>query len=267
MSCLDAYNATNQTSINDDKRVNDTLRKQTTHKKNRIRFSIPCYKKKQTESHRQIATHIQMPSKLEQILQIEPDAELKFKGRYNEPISSLINLTNPSDKRVMFKIKTTAPKKYCVRPNAGVLDAMERVCVSVCLQPYTFDAGDRTKHKFLVQSAYAPPGAVDADRIWSDIIPEHLMDTKLRCSFDVDQAQREFEPAASSTPERCDGEKEREHGVQADMMEVLDEEDLLKGKMGRFEHVDRAPINVHWFYFFLSVITGFVGVVFGKYYL
>jgi hypothetical protein len=34
-----------------------------------------------------------------------------------------MKLTNPSEKKVCFKIKTTAPKKYCVRPNSGVLDA------------------------------------------------------------------------------------------------------------------------------------------------
>lgn len=33
-----------------------------------------------------------------------------------------MKLTNPSDKKVLFKIKTTAPKKYCVRPNSGILD-------------------------------------------------------------------------------------------------------------------------------------------------
>jgi hypothetical protein len=34
-----------------------------------------------------------------------------------------MTLTNPSDKKICFKIKTTAPKKYCVRPNSGVVDA------------------------------------------------------------------------------------------------------------------------------------------------
>lgn len=33
-----------------------------------------------------------------------------------------MTLGNPTDKRVCFKIKTTAPKKYCVRPNSGILE-------------------------------------------------------------------------------------------------------------------------------------------------
>lgn len=43
-------------------------------------------------------------------------------GPFTVPVTSFMKLTNPSDKRVMFKIKTTAPKKYCVRPNSGILE-------------------------------------------------------------------------------------------------------------------------------------------------
>ena len=32
-----------------------------------------------------------------------------------------MKLANPSDKKVYFKIKTTAPKRYCVKPNSGVV--------------------------------------------------------------------------------------------------------------------------------------------------
>lgn len=33
-----------------------------------------------------------------------------------------MQLSNPTDKNILFKIKTTAPKKYCVRPNSGVIE-------------------------------------------------------------------------------------------------------------------------------------------------
>lgn len=36
-------------------------------------------------------------------------------------------LTNPSNDLVLYKIKTTAPKKYCVRPNSGVLEPYSKV--------------------------------------------------------------------------------------------------------------------------------------------
>lgn len=39
-------------------------------------------------------------------------------------------LKNPSDKKVAFKIKTTAPKRYCVRPNCGELAPKEKAEIS-----------------------------------------------------------------------------------------------------------------------------------------
>jgi vesicle-associated membrane protein-associated protein A len=33
-----------------------------------------------------------------------------------------MSLKNPTEKTILFKIKTTAPKKYCVRPNCGYVD-------------------------------------------------------------------------------------------------------------------------------------------------
>ena len=38
------------------------------------------------------------------------------------PIASYMKLTNPTNSsKVYFKIKTTAPKRYCVRPNSGLI--------------------------------------------------------------------------------------------------------------------------------------------------
>ena len=47
---------------------------------------------------------------------------IQISGPFTSPVTSYMKLTNPSETKVCFKIKTTAPKKYCVRPNSGVLD-------------------------------------------------------------------------------------------------------------------------------------------------
>ena len=49
---------------------------------------------------------------------------------------------------VAFKIKTTAPKRYCVRPNSGLLAPDDIMDVKVMLQP----GGTDEKHKFQVQT-------------------------------------------------------------------------------------------------------------------
>lgn len=51
----------------------------------------------------------------------------KFIGPFTVPITSYMKITNPTETKVAYKIKTTAPKKYCVRPNGGVLDPEQSV--------------------------------------------------------------------------------------------------------------------------------------------
>ncbi|KAB5526926.1 hypothetical protein DKX38_020773 [Salix brachista] len=54
------------------------------------------------------------------LLNIHP-TELKFPFELKKQSSCSMQLTNKSDKYVVFKVKTTNPKKYCVRPNTGVV--------------------------------------------------------------------------------------------------------------------------------------------------
>lgn len=51
-------------------------------------------------------------------------------GPTTQVVSTNLAVRNPSDDRVAFKVKTTAPRRYAVRPNSGVLNAGESVNVS-----------------------------------------------------------------------------------------------------------------------------------------
>uniref|UniRef100_A0A3P8YW79 Vesicle-associated membrane protein-associated protein A n=2 Tax=Esox lucius TaxID=8010 RepID=A0A3P8YW79_ESOLU len=124
-------------------------------------------------------------SKLEQILVLEPPYDLKFKGPFTEVVTTNLKLKNPSDKRVCFKVKTTAPRRYCVRPNSGMIESGGTVTVSVMLQPFEYDPNEKSKHKFMVQTVFAPSTATDMDAVWRDAKPDDLMDSKLRCVFEL----------------------------------------------------------------------------------
>ncbi|GAB0093386.1 vesicle-associated membrane protein-associated protein A [Sergentomyia squamirostris] len=129
-----------------------------------------------------------MDKKKEQLLVIEPQNELKFRGPFNTHVTSRMRLTNPTDKVILFKIKTTAPKKYCVRPNCGTLNPQESTEVNIVLQPFIFDPAEKNRHKFMVQSVIAPRGADQygsMEQVWKEINPNDLMDSKLRCVFEV----------------------------------------------------------------------------------
>ncbi|XP_069548585.1 VAMP (vesicle-associated membrane protein)-associated protein A, like [Brachyistius frenatus] len=124
-------------------------------------------------------------SKLDQILILDPPVDLKFKGPFTDVVTTNLKLKNPSDKRVCFKVKTTAPRRYCVRPNSGVIDAGATVTISVMLQPFDYDPNEKSKHKFMVQTIFAPPNVSDMDSLWRDAKPDDLMDSKLRCVFEL----------------------------------------------------------------------------------
>ncbi|CAG9781908.1 unnamed protein product [Diatraea saccharalis] len=124
-----------------------------------------------------------------QVLTIEPQNELKFKvdfsGLFEQGYTTYMKLINPSNDTVLFKIKTTAPKKYCVRPNSGVLGPNSNVEIAITPQPVYVDQNEKHKHKFMVQSVIAPEGKTNIDQVWKEISPEQLMDYKLKCVFET----------------------------------------------------------------------------------
>ncbi|KAI3703403.1 hypothetical protein L1987_73453 [Smallanthus sonchifolius] len=90
--------------------------------------------------------------------------ELKFPFELNKQINSSLQLTNKTDKHVGFKVKTTNPKKYCVRPNTGVVLPNETCEIIVTMQAQKEAPPDtQCKDKFLLQSVTVSPGATAKD--------------------------------------------------------------------------------------------------------
>ena len=90
--------------------------------------------------------------------------------------------------------------RYCVKPNSGVVDPNTEVSIAVSLQPFEFDPNEKNKHKFMVQSMFAPEaGEINQDTLvclpigkrgvtdlyfqWKDADQNELMDSKLKCVF------------------------------------------------------------------------------------
>ncbi|PKA56041.1 Vesicle-associated protein 1-1 [Apostasia shenzhenica] len=90
-----------------------------------------------------------------ELLGIEP-LELKFPFELKKQISCSLHLTNKTDEHIAFKVKTTSPKKYCVRPNTGIVLPQSSCDVVVTMQAQREVPSDmQCKDKFLVQSVIA----------------------------------------------------------------------------------------------------------------
>ncbi|KAF4486193.1 Vesicle-associated membrane protein-associated protein [Colletotrichum fructicola Nara gc5] len=84
---------------------------------------------------------------------IEP-TELSFKRPFTVEVSQILRIKNPNQSPVAFKVKTTAPKQYCVRPNSGRIEPGQDVEVTVLLQAMKAEPpmDAKCRDKFLVQS-------------------------------------------------------------------------------------------------------------------
>uniref|UniRef100_A0A0A9CT63 MSP domain-containing protein n=1 Tax=Arundo donax TaxID=35708 RepID=A0A0A9CT63_ARUDO len=93
-----------------------------------------------------------MGSDSKELLGIEP-LELQFPFETKKQISCSMQLTNRTDDYIAFKVKTTSPKKYCVRPNSGIVPPRSTSVVIVTMQAQKEAPPDmQCKDKFLVQS-------------------------------------------------------------------------------------------------------------------
>ncbi len=77
-------------------------------------------------------------------------------GDGTRDVSTMLEISNPTGAAVAFKVKTTAPKSYCVRPNSGKLAPGARAAVQVILQQPFPAPGTKSKDKFLVRGVARP---------------------------------------------------------------------------------------------------------------
>ncbi|GAU13016.1 hypothetical protein TSUD_173160 [Trifolium subterraneum] len=98
-----------------------------------------------------------------ELLDIQPE-ELQFPFELKKQISCSLQLSNKTDNYVAFKVKTTNPKKYCVRPNSGVVLPRSTCDVIVTMQAQKEAPSDmHCKDKFLLQSVIASNGTTTKD--------------------------------------------------------------------------------------------------------
>ncbi|XP_059633944.1 vesicle-associated protein 1-3 [Cornus florida] len=97
------------------------------------------------------------------LLNIQP-SELKFPFELRKQSSCSMQLTNKTDQYVAFKVKTTNPKKYCVRPNTGIVLPGSSCNVTVTMQAQKESPPDmQCRDKFLLQSVMAANGTTSKD--------------------------------------------------------------------------------------------------------
>ncbi|KAE8698110.1 Vesicle-associated protein 2-1 [Hibiscus syriacus] len=92
-----------------------------------------------------------------QLISVHPN-DLKFVIELEKPSFCDLKVVNNTENHVAFKVKTTSPKKYFVRPNTGIVQPMDSCLIQVTLQAQREYPPDmQCKDKFLLQSTIVPP--------------------------------------------------------------------------------------------------------------
>ncbi|KAG2679793.1 hypothetical protein I3760_11G067100 [Carya illinoinensis] len=101
------------------------------------------------------------------LISVHPD-ELKFPFELEKQSYCDLKVANNTEHYVAFKVKTTSPKKYFVRPNTGVIQPWDSCLIRVTLQAQRECPPDMyCKDKFLLQSTKVPPHS-DVDELPQD---------------------------------------------------------------------------------------------------
>jgi len=121
------------------------------------------------------------------VLHINP-LVLYFPPPLNRIITNILKLQNTSkDHYVSYKVKTTRPNRYCVRPNIGLIPPGEAIELQI---HYSFQKDPptslRSKDKFQVESILltAPIGPDQSlPDLFKSTPKEKIMKEKLKCRF------------------------------------------------------------------------------------
>ncbi|KAI1283930.1 PapD-like protein [Xylaria sp. FL0933] len=140
-------------------------------------------------------------------VEIDPQ-ELGFHRPFTVEVLENLKIRNPGTQPVAFKVKTTAPKQYCVRPNSGRVEPNREVEVQVILQAMKQEPppGTKCRDKFLVQSVAITPDKDFSNlaSIWDTIDKSSVQEKKIRVSFLDPKTSPAAEPAiatpSKSTP-------------------------------------------------------------------
>ncbi|KZT60254.1 PapD-like protein [Calocera cornea HHB12733] len=110
-------------------------------------------------------------------VEVEPGM-LGFHHPLNRPLERTLRVRNTSLAPIAFKVKTTSPKRYAVRPNYGKVEPGRTCDISIRMLPFVDDLnpGFRCKDKFLIETTVVEPE--EMSDLAEELVSQMLTSTK-----------------------------------------------------------------------------------------
>mmetsp|Transcript_35800 Transcript_35800/g.57035 ORF Transcript_35800/g.57035 Transcript_35800/m.57035 type:complete len:228 (+) Transcript_35800:46-729(+) len=117
------------------------------------------------------------------LLQVSPPEKLSFRRDKSQGnVTQSLNIRNVASKRIAFKVKTTQPKSYLVRPSSDTLEPNTATDVTIILnQPSGDDsAAPVSAHRFLIQAVELLDSETSVDKTaWTTFDKARIKETRL----------------------------------------------------------------------------------------
>lgn len=201
------------------------------------------------------------------LVSVHPE-ELKFLVELEKQAFSDLKVSNNTEHSVAFKIKTTSPNKYFVRPNIGVIQPWDSCVIKVILQAQKeYHPVMQCKDKFLLQSTVVASHA-DIDELPQDTFNKDTGKTVEECKLRViyqlpkaagnseDEALKGFEQSFSnSSNQNLQRLKDERDSVVWQTQQLQRELEMLKRRRNRNSDAG--------FSFMFSLLVGLLGIMAG----
>ncbi len=105
-----------------------------------------------------------------------------FPNVLNQEAVFILKVSNVSSSAVAFKVKTTAPKNYLVKPSAGAIPASGSIEVKITLNKQTTDPSVNND-RFLVQAVKSPSGKELTKEEWAAVDKSAIQELRLHVVF------------------------------------------------------------------------------------
>lgn len=155
-------------------------------------------------NHRNEGRRLSEPILAVSHIQLSPANELVFTGSQETELLCSLSLSNTSQDAAAFKIKTTAPRRYKVRPNLALIQPQSVTKVQVLLVPGS-PCGAISEDKFLVQifsfSASVPvPSQNQLLAFWRALPEKDIVEHRMRCRWVKESANSLLPQSPAPTP-------------------------------------------------------------------
>lgn len=117
------------------------------------------------------------------LLRITPEKVIEFTVNRYRSTSAELCLENTSGTFVAFKIKTTAPKRYLVRPSTGVINPDKTAKVHILFQAGADEHMHASADRFLIQSTAVASAEPPARDYWQGLDKDKIEDMRLSVHF------------------------------------------------------------------------------------